>query len=219
MIGLLCLRCCWKSITLHDAFGCHNWVWLCCCVYLDEDFVHDGEATRTHKPSKNSVTMLLPLVGLSLCLHHASKLSFVHIYHVFDVVSLVFELVALVQTWLQKHYATQHYFVLVWALSTTHWEFVVMGIDGVHTANIVTMMYRANGKAVPSMVFDIEDVQRKCLSIRNCIKREPGFPRARPGWWRTAFSCSHLDDAFVYVGEATRTIKPSRMQPWCCYFW
>ena len=55
-----------------------------------------------------------------LCLHHASKLSFVHIYHVFVVVSLVFELVALVQTWLQKHYATQHYFVPVWALSTTH---------------------------------------------------------------------------------------------------
>jgi hypothetical protein len=36
-----------------------------------------------------------------------------------------------------------------------------MGIDGVHTANIVTMMYRANGKAVPSMVFDIEDVHRE----------------------------------------------------------
>jgi hypothetical protein len=69
---------------------------------------------------KKSVTMLLPLIGLSLCLHHASQLSFVHIYHVFVVVSLVFELVALVQTWLQKHYATQHYFVLVWALSTTH---------------------------------------------------------------------------------------------------
>ena len=91
-----------------------------CCVYLDEDFVHVGEATRTHKPSKNAVTMLLLLVGLSLCLHHASKLSFIHIHHVFVVVSLVFELVALVQTWLQKHYATQHYFVLVWALSTTH---------------------------------------------------------------------------------------------------
>ena len=66
---------------------------------------------------KKSVTMLLPLIGLSLCLHHASQLSFVHIYHVFVVVSLVFELVALVQTWLQKHYATQHYFVPVWALS------------------------------------------------------------------------------------------------------
>ena len=37
----------------------------------------------------------------------------------------------------------------------------MMGIDGVHTANIVTMMYRANGKAVPSMVFDIEDVHRE----------------------------------------------------------
>ena len=36
-----------------------------------------------------------------------------------------------------------------------------MGIDGVHTANIVTMMYRANGKAVLSMVFDIEDVHRE----------------------------------------------------------
>ena len=36
-----------------------------------------------------------------------------------------------------------------------------MGIDWVHTANIVTMMYRANGKAVPSMVFDIEDVHRE----------------------------------------------------------
>jgi len=45
---------------------------------------------------------------------------FIHTYDVFVVVSLVFELVALVQTWLQKHYATQHYFVLVWALSTTH---------------------------------------------------------------------------------------------------
>jgi len=84
-------------------------------VYLDEEFVYDAEATRTHKPSKNQSRCCY-----RLCLHHASKLSFVHIYHVFVVVSLVFELVALVQTWLQKHYATQHYFVLVWALSTTH---------------------------------------------------------------------------------------------------
>ena len=37
----------------------------------------------------------------------------------------------------------------------------MMGIDGVHTAKIVTMMYRANGKAVPSIVFDIEDVHRE----------------------------------------------------------
>ena len=44
-----------------------------------------------------------------------------------------------------------------------------MGIDGVHTANIVTMMYRANGKAVPSMVFDIEDVHREQWS-GTCIE-------------------------------------------------
>jgi hypothetical protein len=36
-----------------------------------------------------------------------------------------------------------------------------MGIDGVHTANIATLMDRANGKAAPSMVFDIEDVHRE----------------------------------------------------------
>ena len=37
----------------------------------------------------------------------------------------------------------------------------MMGIDGVHTANIATLMDRANGKAVPSMVFDVEDLHRE----------------------------------------------------------
>ena len=36
-----------------------------------------------------------------------------------------------------------------------------MGIDGVHTANIATLMDRANGKAAPSMVFDVEDLHRE----------------------------------------------------------
>ena len=37
----------------------------------------------------------------------------------------------------------------------------MMGIDGVHTANIATLMDRASGKAVPSMVFDVEDLHRE----------------------------------------------------------
>jgi hypothetical protein len=34
--------------------------------------------------------------------------------------SLRFDLVIVFETWLHKHYATQHYVVLAWGLSTTH---------------------------------------------------------------------------------------------------
>ena len=55
--------------------------------------------------------------------------------------------------------------ILLCALSIIHRELVVMGIDGVHIANIATLMDRANGKAVQSMVFDVEDLHREQLKM------------------------------------------------------